>query len=143
VLGVTLAFAPDGTLYMSSATFSDQGAQTGSFLHVVDPATAGILNTLPIAPAASGNLVHVGGLAIRPDDNAIFASARQADQAQKGDLWRISPAGTPIFIGATGVGEMGDLEFTVEAPIPEPATVLLLAAGLGALGLFRRRFVVR
>ena len=32
VIGVTLAFAPDATLYMSSATFSDTGNQTGSFL---------------------------------------------------------------------------------------------------------------
>jgi len=45
------------------------------------------------------------------------------------------PGGTGQLVSATN-------QFTVEAPtaIPEPATILLVAAGLGYLGIRRRRF---
>ena len=119
VIGVTLAFAPDATLYMSSATFGDTGNQTGSFLHTVNPLTGAILSTVAIAPLPSGNFVHIGGLGVRPTDGALFAAGREATVSQRGDIYTLSTTGTATRVGSTGVGEVGDLAFT---PIPEPTT---------------------
>jgi len=136
VIGVSLAFAPGGTLYMSSATFSDTGLQTGSFLHTVSPLTATILSTVAIAPLPSGNFVHIGGLGVRPTDGALFAAGREATVSQRGDIYRLSTTGTATLVGSTGVGEVGDLAFT---PIPEPTTLLLLSMGLLGVGAAKRR----
>ena len=135
VIGVTLAFALDATLYMSSATFSAAGAQTGSFLSTVNPLTGAILTTVPIAPQASGNFIHVGGLGVRPTDGALFAAAREANVAQRGDIYLLSTTGVATRLWSTGVGEVGDLGF---APIPEPTTVLLLTTGLFIIGVARK-----
>ena len=79
-------------------------------------------------------LAHVGGLAVRPDDGAIFASGGGA-----GDIYRLTPAGVETLVGLTGVGGVGDLAFS-PAVIPEPAGLTLLAAaGLSLLGFSRRR----
>jgi hypothetical protein len=134
VIGVTLAFAPGGTLYMSSATFGASG-QTGSFLHTVDPTTAIVTGTVPITPLPSGNLVHIGGLAVRPTDGLLFASGREATVSQRGDIYTLTTTGAATLLGSTGVGEVGDLAF---APIPEPANFVLLSSALAALGLFAR-----
>jgi len=139
VIGVTLAFAPDATLYMSSATFSATGVQTGSFLNTVDPLSGAIISSVGIGVLPSGNFVHIGGLAVRPTDGVLFASGREATVSQKGDIFTLSTSGTPTRIGSTGVGEVGDLAF---APIPEPATFALLSIcllGFGAATSMKRR----
>jgi hypothetical protein len=136
VIGVTLAFAPNATLYMSSATFTAAGVQTGSFLHTVSPLTGAVLSTVPIAALPSGNFVHIGGLGVRPTDGALFAAGREATVAQRGDIYTLSTTGTATLVGSTGVGEVGDLAF---APIPEPTTLLLLSTGLAGVGAGARK----
>jgi hypothetical protein len=135
VIGVTIAFAADGTLYMTSATFMT-GSQIGSFLHTVNPTTGAVLTTTPLALLPSGNLVHIGGLAVSPTDGTLFASGREATVAQKGDIYMLTPTGSVTLIGSTGAGEVGDLAFQA---VPEPATVLLVTTGLAGLGAFRKR----
>lgn len=130
-LGVTLAFAPNATLYMSSATFSAAGVQTGSFLHTVNPLTGAIISTVAIGALPSGNFVHFGGLGVRPTDGALFGAGREATVSQRGDIYTLSATGAATLIGSTGVGEVGDLAFT---PIPEPTTMLLLSIGLLGVG---------
>jgi sugar lactone lactonase YvrE len=104
VIGATLAFGPDGTLYQTSAIFDADGFVAG-YLNTLDPDTAAVLTTSnPFTQA------HVGGLAVRPTDGVIFASG-----GDEGDIYTLSPTGTQTLVGFTGVGGVGDLAFT---PLP-------------------------
>jgi hypothetical protein len=104
LIGATLAFGPDGTLYQTSAVFNDAGFAAG-FLNTLDPETAAVLTT-----SAPFTRAHVGGLAVRPTDGVIFASG-----GVDGDTYTLSPTGTQTFVGLTGQGGVGDLAFT---PLP-------------------------
>lgn len=104
VIGATIAFGPDGTLYQTSAIFDDVGFVAG-YLNTLDPETGAVLTT-----SDPFTTEHVGGLAVRPTDGIIFASGGDA-----GRLWTLSPSGTQTFLGLTSVGGVGDLAFT---PLP-------------------------
>ena len=104
VIGTTLAFGPDGTLYQYSAIFDDVGFVAG-YLNTLDPDTGAVLTTSDPYTEA-----HVGGLAVRPTDGVIFASG-----GDQGDIYTLSPTGTQTFVGFTSVGGIGDLAFT---PLP-------------------------
>src|SRR5262249_17414416 len=69
-------------------------------------------------------------------DGALFASGREANVSQTGDIYRLSTTGTAIRVGSTGVGAVGDLDF---APIAEPTTLLLLGSGLAVVGAAKRK----
>jgi hypothetical protein len=104
VIGTTLAFGLDGTLYQNSAIFDDAGFVAG-YLNTLDPDTGAVLTTSDPYTQA-----HVGGLAVRPTDGVIFASG-----GDQGDIYTLSPTGTQTFVGFTNVGGVGDLAFT---PLP-------------------------
>jgi hypothetical protein len=104
---VTLAFAPNGVLYMTAATFDAGGVQTGSFLHTVNHTTGAVISTQAIAPAPSGNFLHFGGLAVHPNEGVLFGSAREANASQRGDIYRLTTSGIATRVGSTGVGEGG------------------------------------
>jgi hypothetical protein len=104
VIGATLAFGPDGTLYQTSAVFDDDGFVAG-YLNTLDPDTGAVLTTSdPFTQR------HVGGLEVRPTDGVIFASG-----GDEGSIWTLSPTGTQTLVGLTNVGGVGDLAFT---PLP-------------------------
>ena len=104
VIGATIAFGPDGTLYQTSAIFDDVGLVAG-YLNTLDSDTGAVLTT-----SDPFTTEHVGGLAVRPTDGVIFASGGDA-----GRLWTLSPSGTQTLLGLTSVGGVGDLAFT---PLP-------------------------
>jgi hypothetical protein len=105
VIGATLAFGPDGTLYQTSAEFDSSGAFVRGFLLTLDPATAAVLTTSdPFFQA------HVGGLAVRPTDGKIFATG-----GMPGDVYKLSARGRQTLLGFTGLGGVGDVAFT---PLP-------------------------
>ena len=108
VIGATIAFGPDGTLYQTSAEFGDMGFLRG-FLNTLDPATAAVLtNSMPFTEA------HIGALAVRPTDGVIFASS-----GMPGDIYTLSRDGVLTLVGNTGAGGPGDLAFT---PVPTDKT---------------------
>jgi hypothetical protein len=128
VTGATLAFAPNGTLYMTSAEFNPDGSFLQGFLNTVDPSTGDVLSTSDPYTTA-----HVGGLGVRPD-GVIFASG-----GMLGDIYTLGSTGTQTLLGLTGVGGVGDLAFVV----PEPSTFGLLAIATFLLFSGRVRFVAR
>ena len=104
VIGATIAFGPDGTLYQTSAVFDEVGFVAG-YLNTLDPDTGAVLTTSdPFTQR------HVGGLEVRPTDGVIFASG-----GDEGSIWTLSPTGTQTFVGFTTVGGVGDIAFT---PLP-------------------------
>lgn len=123
----SIAFAPNGTLYMSSADLDMMGNLTNISLKTLNPANAAVLTTVPTVD-------FFGAFGIRPTDGAIFGGKGDAHQ-----LFRINPlTGGETLIGDTGNNFEGDLAFR---PTPEPgACALLLASGLAGSGLLLRRF---
>jgi hypothetical protein len=108
VIGATLAFGPDGTLYQTSAEFGPMGFLRG-FLDTLDPATAAVLST-----SAPFTEAHIGALAVRPTDGVIFASS-----GMPGEIYTLSTGGVLTLVGTTGAGGPGDLAFT---PVPTEKT---------------------
>jgi hypothetical protein len=129
VIGASIAFGPDGTLYQTSAEFDAGGAFLQGFLNTLDPDTGAVLST-----SNPFTLSHVGGLAVRPTDGAIFASGDM-----RGGIYLLSPTGTQTLVGFTGVGAPGAIAFSpAQAEVPEPSSLALLALGGAALAGGRR-----
>jgi hypothetical protein len=121
----SIAFAPNGTLYMSGANLGPMGGQVGDALLTINPATAAPLTTIPVSD-------FFGALAFDSTNNTLIGGT--GDQHQ---LFRINPAtGAGTLIGDTGLNFIGDLDFH---PVPEPATLAMLGFGLLALGIGARK----
>jgi len=106
----SIAFAPDGTFYMSSADLDDINNRPGSpfFLMTLDPRTAAVLTQVRL-----NDFLH--SLAVRPTDGVIFGGT--ADQQ---GVYTINPAtGAASLIGMTSQKDfVGDLAFRPEAAPP-------------------------
>jgi hypothetical protein len=121
----SIAFAPNGTLYESLADLGAMGGEANPRLQILNPSTG-----VPIGTAVSTDFFF-GALGIRPEDGAIFVGT--GDQS---GVYILNPTtGAPTLIGNTGPNFVGDFAFT---PVPEPASIVLIAGGLLAL-LTRRR----
>ncbi len=119
----SIAFAPKGTLYMSSQDLV-MGQQVNQSLKVIDPANAMILSTVSTND-------FFGALGIRPTDGTIFGGTGDAHQ-----IYTINPiTGAETLIGDTGMNFVGDIDFY---PIPLPPSMLLLGSGLLSLAGWRR-----
>jgi len=107
----SIAFAPNGTLYMSSA---DLDFTTDSLINIsiktLNPATAATLSTIS-APE------FFGAFAFSPEGVLYGGNGDQ------GQLFRINPqTGVESLVGSTGRNFVGDFAF---APVPEPGTLAL------------------
>ncbi len=101
----SIAFAPDGTLYMASADVLNE-EPSAPLLLTLDPTSAAILTRI-----ATPDFYH--SLAVRPTDGVIFGGTG-GDQG----VYTINPAtGAGTLIGLTGQNLVGDLAFrTVVGP---------------------------
>jgi len=116
----SIAFAPNGTLYMSAADLDPvSGDLTNIGLKRLNPANAATLSFV-------GTPDFFGALAVRPEDSIIFG-----DNGDFAQLFTINAVtGAETLIGSTGRNFVGDLAFTA---VPEPGTVALVSALLGLL----------
>ena len=114
----SIAFGPDGTLYLTGADFAGAGP-INPVLATINPSTGAVLTHVSTTD-------FFGGLGVR-SDGTIFGST--GDTAQ---IFTLSTSGAETLVGSTGQNFVGDLAF---APVPEPGTLaLLLCGGVAVLG---------
>jgi hypothetical protein len=129
----SLAFAPDGTLYMTAADHGANGPPANPQLLTLDPATAATLTSVPTAG-------FFGALGARPSDGVLFAG--NGDESQLFTLDPATGAASPLS-GSTGTDFVGDIDFhSAATAIPLPAGVwtgsLMLLCLAGAITIQRR-----
>lgn len=110
----SLAFAPNGTLYMGAATLDLSTAPptlVDVALKTINPLTGAILTSVPVTH-------QFGALAVR-SDGTIFAGT--GDQHQ---LFTINPTtGAETLVGDTGTTFIGDLAFATPGAPSELANI--------------------
>ena len=139
-----MAFAPNGDLFVLDATFPD-ASKGPAKLYRVALDTGAVLQTYN----TSVTLGTVGGMAFDPDTGKLLIADGDTDGTNNLYSYDFA-AGNLSLIGATGVGTfsvgtppnaltVSGLSGLAFAPVPEPMTAGLAAAGLVLLGLRRRR----
>jgi hypothetical protein len=102
----SIAFAPNGALYMSAADLDSMGNFINIGLKRLNPANAAVLSFVPTND-------FFGALGIRPTDGVIFGGTGDSHQ-----IFTVNPiTGAETLIGDTGRNFVGDIDFA--APIYE------------------------
>ncbi len=115
----SIAFAPNGSLYLASAQMTAMGGPGNPMIGTINPATGARISSIATTD-------FFGALAVRPTDNVIFG-----DNGDAAQLFTINPnTGAETLVGSTGSNFIGGLGF---APVPEPSALGLLAIGIVAL----------
>ena len=133
----SIAFAPNGTLYMASANLNVTGQATNCggpdqincALDTLNPVTAAILTSVPVpdfysALGISGTGVvwaGNGGGDLGPGTGQFFAGVSILNPT----------TGAATFIGNSGTNFAGDIAFQ---PTPEPSSLMLFGIGIVLLG---------
>jgi DNA-binding beta-propeller fold protein YncE len=115
-----LVFGPDGNLYVSSTATNQVlrfNGTTGAFVDVF---------------ASGGGLTGPYGLAFGPDGN-LYVSSVYTNQVLRYN--GTTGAFVDIFASGGGLNFPTFLTFTPAAPIPEPATSVVLVTALAGLAL--------
>ncbi len=122
-----IAFAPNGTLYMTTADLMPGVGAVHPRLLTLNPDTGQVLSTVNMKD-------YLPALGVRPEDGVLFGGIGDfSNQAGLARLFTIDPAtGAETLIGNTGNRFVSSLAFGA-APVPEPSAMGLLA--LGVIGL--------
>jgi hypothetical protein len=119
----SIAFAPNGTLYMLAADLDSSGNIVNQSLKTLNPANAHMLTSV-------ATTVNPGALGIR-FDGKIFSG-----EGDDGNIFTINPVtGQATLVGNTGLNFIGDLDFQA----PEPVSLVLCGLGLLGFALYRRK----
>lgn len=123
----SLAFAPNGTLYMTTANINPEnpsGPFIGVNIDTVDPFTGKILSTV-LTP------MFWTALAFDPETGLLFGGTGSGNDltSESGDIFAIDPATGNIVrhVSTTGLNFVGDLDFR---PVPEPLSATTVGVGL-------------
>ena len=136
IQNASLAFAPNGTLYITTANVNPDDP-SGAFIDVnvdtVDPSTGRIRTSVPTP-------MFWAALAFDPTTGLLFGGTGGGNDltSVSGDIFEIDPATGNIagHVSTTGKNFVGDLDFR---PVPEPISLTLMATGLAAILCYRRR----
>jgi hypothetical protein len=119
----SIAFAPNGSLYMSAADLDANDNFIILGLKTLNPSNASVLSTV-------STIDFFGALAFSPEGVLYGGNGDQ------GQLFRINTVtGAETLAGSTGRNFVGDLAF---APVPEPGTFALVFVAVLALARRRR-----
>jgi hypothetical protein len=112
----SIAFSPNGTLFMSSADLDANDNLTNISIKTLNPNTAATLTAVSTTD-------FFGALAVRPTDSVIFGDTGDSHQ-----LFTVNAVtGAETLVGDTGRNFVGDLAFET---VPEPGTLTSLSLGL-------------
>ena len=109
---LSIAFAPDGTLYMTSQNFC--GDITDDFLREINPDTAAVISTIGLVMG-----IDVDGLGVRSDGTIFASPGRCGDPTE---IYTINAATGQVTLVGSGPEAISDITFF---PAPKVAGELL------------------
>jgi hypothetical protein len=147
----TLNGSPNPHIVAAAYTNNDSDPMTGTTLYTLD-SNSNMLNTQ--VPPNNGTQVVVGALGtdftalagldiLTSGTNNVAFAALQANGTQGSGFYSVNlTTGAATLIGGIGVNQTGDVLAIRDIalnPVPEPASMAILALGVGALLRKRRR----